>query len=311
MADNKSQGFKSPPTMRNDLPYIEWKQELEIWSDFTDLSAGRQGGALFLTLTGKARQAVLAGVSRLQLKSDNGVKEITDCLDELYLKDKSQSGFTAYEDFTNYRRPSHISIQDYLVEFNLKYSRLKTFDMKLPEGILAYYVLKCANLTEEQSNICRATCSSLTYKDMRSQIEKVTSNTNTSCADTSHGEEQAMGVQTQFYGYEHVEDSDPYEVDEDEDSPYDTFYSKNQSYRSQYAQPTTSPSSSKPRLNPPDEFGNTTQCTFCHSTYHWRGRCPDAARSSSAPRRNAWHRRPGRGRGGQYGRGTPSYDRPL
>ena len=65
MAESKSVSFfKSPPQMREGLSYVEWKKELEIWCDFTDLPTEKLGGALFLTLTGKARQAVLAEVPR-------------------------------------------------------------------------------------------------------------------------------------------------------------------------------------------------------------------------------------------------------
>ena len=48
--------------MREGLTYEDWKKELNIWRKFTDLSKQRQGGALFLTLTGKARETVLAEV---------------------------------------------------------------------------------------------------------------------------------------------------------------------------------------------------------------------------------------------------------
>ena len=41
--------MKEPPLMREDLLYSEWKKELDIWSDFTDVTAERQGGALYLT----------------------------------------------------------------------------------------------------------------------------------------------------------------------------------------------------------------------------------------------------------------------
>lgn len=307
MADSKP-SYRAPPLMRDQLPYVEWKKELEIWSDCTELTKERQGGALFLTLVGKARQAVHAGVSGDKIKSDKGVKEITDCLDELFMKDKSQSGFAAYDDFTSYWRPPHTSIQDYLVEFNLKYSRIKSFGMTLPEGVLAYYLLKCADLTAEQNNICRATCSSLTYKDMRSQIEKVTSNMDSSNA--SHSDEQVTGVQSQYYGYEYPEETEQYDFAyEDEDSTCDTFYSKQQPYRSQYVQRPVGSSSPKPHLNPLDEFGNHTKCSFCHSIYHWVARCPENARSLSAPRRNTLYR--GRARGGRGSRGGTSHGQYL
>ena len=44
--------YKSPPVIKEGLLYSEWKKELAIWSDFTDLEKKKQGGALFLTLTG-------------------------------------------------------------------------------------------------------------------------------------------------------------------------------------------------------------------------------------------------------------------
>ena len=58
--------------MKEGLLYSEWKKELGIWSDFTDLEKKKLGGALFLTLTGKARQAVLAEVTRDELKKETG-----------------------------------------------------------------------------------------------------------------------------------------------------------------------------------------------------------------------------------------------
>ena len=93
-------------------------------------------------------------------------------------KDKGQSAFEAYDDFTNYRRPSDCTIQNYIVEFNFKYNKIKTHDMPLPECVLEYYLLKCANLTEEQTNLCKATSTQLDYKTMHIQIEKVSSNIN-------------------------------------------------------------------------------------------------------------------------------------
>ena len=56
--------FKAPPAMRDDLPYSEWKKELKIWCDFTDVDKKKQGGALFLTLSGKARQSVLSEIDQ-------------------------------------------------------------------------------------------------------------------------------------------------------------------------------------------------------------------------------------------------------
>ena len=136
-----------------------------------------------------------------------GVEEITKCLDELF-KDKSQSAFAAYDAFTSYRRSRDTSIQDYIVEFNLKY-KINIHHMKLPDAVLAYYLLKCANLSEEHSNICKATCSDLTYKNMRSQIEKVTADlsSTTGCQSDYH-------VQPQYCIFEGNEGLQDFEYEE-------------------------------------------------------------------------------------------------
>ena len=79
--------------MREGLSYEDWKSDIDIWSDFTDLAPEKQGGAVFLTLVGKAQQTVRAGVTRETMKSATGLADIIKCLDALYLKDAAHSGF--------------------------------------------------------------------------------------------------------------------------------------------------------------------------------------------------------------------------
>ena len=311
--------YRQPPAMRDDLPYAEWKKELNIWSDFTDLDEKRQGGALFLTLTGKAREAVLAGVTRDKIKSDKGITEIVTCLDELYLKDENQCAFTAYDDFTSYRRSHNMSIHDYIVEFNLKYNRIKTHDMKLPDAVLAYYLLKCANLSEEQTNLCKATCADLTYKSMRSQIEKVTSAVSDPDRSQPHAEFQPQFFTYDDY-YQYEEDYDYNDRDEENvnEEQHDTYYAQPSRYRTRppYTQQWPGRGRSqraagppRPRQNPPDEFGNPSRCNFCRSVYHWIDRCPDAPRPSGGPRGRGFAR-PARGRGAHQSAHFTTGDKP-
>ena len=87
--------FKAPPAMRDDLPYSEWKKELKIWCDFTDVDKKKQGGALFLTLSGKARQSVLSEIDTDKLATDNGIQLITNadpvCLSHNFINCKSKT----------------------------------------------------------------------------------------------------------------------------------------------------------------------------------------------------------------------------
>ena len=322
----KKLNFNSPPVMRDDLTYKEWRADLEIWSDFTELDAVKKGGAVFLTLTGKAQQTVRASVSRDKLKAQDGLNAVLVCLDKLYLKDETSSGFAAFEDFVSYRRPSDTSIQDFLIEFNLKQSRCASHKLKLPDGVLAYYLLKCANLSDEQANICKATCGSLTLADMQKQIERITSTAGR--PDKSNSDSQNVTVHPQYYSVEdeedycYVEDSFDYGVNaegEDEGNSCEAYYAQpsqhqNPNYRSNMPrrrvswtrQPQGAQGTSLPRLNTPDEYGNPTRCSFCRSTYHYVGNCPDAAKHTAARgrgtpiyRRAGGRGRAARGRGGQ------------
>ena len=66
-----------------------------------------------------------------------------------------------------------MSLDDYLIEFNLKYHKINNLGMKLPSGVLAYFLLNGANIGQDRMEICRATCSDLTYDKMKDTIEKV------------------------------------------------------------------------------------------------------------------------------------------
>ena len=77
--------FKSSPALNENSVYEQWEKEIAIWQAFTDLSSEKQGPTIFLTLSGKAREAVLElGVSKLTDKS--GVKNVISKLDTLYLE---------------------------------------------------------------------------------------------------------------------------------------------------------------------------------------------------------------------------------
>lgn len=270
--------IKSPPLMREGLSYKEWKEDVYIWSDVTDLPPKKQAGAVFLSLTGKAQTSVRASVSREEMSSELGLKTVLGCLDKLYEKDAAHSGYTAYENFTEFRRPANMSTEDYLIEFNIRYSKIKSLEMTLPDGVLAYYVLKCANLSEEQINICKATCDTLTYELMRKQIERVTSS---AAKNKNNDNELPVQFYTEFE--EHPEES---HFDADGSQYYDEFELDQPTESTFYTHPSSRGGrpfrhQNNSRINAPDQYGNPSKCSFCHSIYHYRGACPDANQASN------------------------------
>ena len=90
--------YKAPPLLKEDSNYELWKKEIKLWKTFTDLDAKKQGPAICLSLTGKACEAPLE-LSVENLKSDTGVVQLLVKLDDLYLKDKDQLAYAAYDSF--------------------------------------------------------------------------------------------------------------------------------------------------------------------------------------------------------------------
>ena len=53
MASNNH--LKAPTVFQEDEDYLGWKDDVEIWQMFTSLEKKKQGPAVYLSLTGRAR----------------------------------------------------------------------------------------------------------------------------------------------------------------------------------------------------------------------------------------------------------------
>ena len=50
--------IKAPPVFNEEEDYLNWKNDLEVWKLFTDTEKRKMSPAVYLTLTGRAREAV-------------------------------------------------------------------------------------------------------------------------------------------------------------------------------------------------------------------------------------------------------------
>ena len=133
---------KHPPEMSEDMSYEDYKKEIRMWSEFTELPPEKIGPAIYFSLKGKYRATVLAEVKSDQIKAKDGISTILECLDRLYAQNKAESSYAAFDDFINFKRPENMNIRDYVIEFNLKLKKILSHDLVLPEGVLAYFLLQ-------------------------------------------------------------------------------------------------------------------------------------------------------------------------
>ena len=70
---------KVPPQLSNFKNYNDWVRLVNIWTKLTDLEPERQGPTLFMSLSGKALEAILE-LDDKDISSKDGVKLIVEKL---------------------------------------------------------------------------------------------------------------------------------------------------------------------------------------------------------------------------------------
>ena len=281
--------YKNPPTMRSGLSYDDWKKELKIWQRAITLDSKQQGVVLLLSLEGRPRETVLAEVKEEAYDKDDIVTVIIACLDGLLKKEKSETQYGAFDEFITFRRPKSQSIEKFIQDFNLRYTKVKHLEMPLPDGVLAYALLKCCNLTDDQTQLCRATVTDLTYDNMKKQIKKVAESAENPSASTSVPVNYSRNFEcsnsaNDFYDEDYDwDESDQYDYQDDQptdasdETVRDALYSHGPSRghsagrgsRGGYFR-------GKQSRNGYDDMGNIRTCRYCKSIYHMLSECPDA-----------------------------------
>ena len=80
--------LKAPPVLSEEDEYLNWKNDINVLEMFTDIAKKKRGPAVYLSLRGRARDAVRE-IPFAELGTDDGMKKIMDKLDTLFLKDLS------------------------------------------------------------------------------------------------------------------------------------------------------------------------------------------------------------------------------
>ena len=80
-----------PPALLKDK-YCTWKKEMQIWELATSRDKTKRALIVFLSLEGEAREAILE-LDTAVLNSEDGMKNLYEKLDTLFLEDINQSAF--------------------------------------------------------------------------------------------------------------------------------------------------------------------------------------------------------------------------
>ena len=99
------------------------------------------------------RDEVFEQITITDLKAENGFETLLAFLDRELQKDDISANYDKFNDFEEFRRSPDHSIHEYITKFDQLYNRIVKRKMNLPSSILAFKLLKCANLTTDEHMI--------------------------------------------------------------------------------------------------------------------------------------------------------------
>ena len=144
----------NPPTFNKEKNYERFKQELLAWKEITDLRQDKQGIAIALSLPeedeSKIREKVFDQIPLDDLKSEDGFTVLLNFLDQHLAKDDLSDSLEKFEDFEDFKRAEGQSINEYVATFDAKYRKVEKKKMTLPSEILAFKLIRKANITKEE-----------------------------------------------------------------------------------------------------------------------------------------------------------------
>ncbi|CAG2196723.1 unnamed protein product [Mytilus edulis] len=237
--------FKNPPTFDpRSMTYETWKNEISVWQLVTDLKVDKQALAVSLTLTGNAREVAM-DVPAADLAKEDGMAKLITQLDKAFLRDDKDKAYEAYKNFDTFVKTENLSMSDYIIEFDKRYSKSKKYDMTLPEAVLAFKLLDNAGLSSRDKQLALTASSDVKYTSMKSALQRI-------FGERMSGPSENTGIVPSIT----IKQEPVY-----------------------YTQHNKGSKSKEKGTNPLNRFGKRTKCAVCQSVFHWAKDCPDKVNS--------------------------------
>ena len=134
--------------------YELYKEKLLAWQMVTDIPVDKQGIVIALTLPNddkhKIQEEVFSQIGREKLSQENGLDTLINFLDSKLMKDDLSDSLEKFEEFENFQRVNGQNITEYIAAFDSRYRKMEKFKIKLPSEILAFKLLRRANISKEE-----------------------------------------------------------------------------------------------------------------------------------------------------------------
>ena len=178
-----------------------------------------------------------------------------------------------------------MSVGNYIIESEKLYTKIKNFNITLPDGDLSFRLLKSVNISTRHKELVRATLTELKYDNTKGQFKKIFSDPKTSVSDTKS--EPYIKLKT-------PDDTSPtyYHRGNVNRGLYRSRINKANSFRNSNSVSYNSNFNGKYRkINPVNKDGEITGYSVCGSIYYWIKSCSDSYninKSQNIIRKSKW-----------------------
>ena len=275
----KSCNVKNPPKLTEGTDYEQWRHNVAVWIELTDLEKPKLGLALHMALEGRA-QIASSELTIAQLKHNDGVDKILEKLDAIFLPETGRRQFATFRELYRLRRDESMNIDKFISNFEHIAFRLKSLAVNLPDSVLAFLLLEATNLEESQNQLILSSMTEIKYDAMKAALRRVFGGQNPSqkftviktekmfdesCSETLY----ARGMQQQFP----ARGRGSYRGRGGQSSYRGSQFTYNNS--ANYAARYNNNNYSR-KENVKDQDGNVLRCIICGSKFHFAKQCPDS-----------------------------------
>lgn len=271
---------KWPPKFVDESAYENWKKDIGIWCELTELKKEKQALAIHLSLDGRARQAS-SELDLGVLKKDDGVDKLLEKLDGLFLVDKGRRQFAAFQDLYHLRRSSDMEVRKFVSVFEHTYFKFTSQGMSLPDPVMAFMLLASCRLGDSEQQLVMSAISDVSYSNMKGALNRIfAGEMSAQLESTPVGPGCGVKSEPVFMGEEMKGQSEG--VVKEEEALYVSGFQRGRSgFRGgrrgrQSTRARGHLRSSTRRQNPLGPDGRVTRCMICDSRFHWVRNCPDA-----------------------------------
>ena len=104
------------------------------------------------------------------MNADDGVDVLIKQLDTVFKKEAIDEAYSLFE---SYKRKPEETVSDYIIEFEHRYSKVKKFEMALPDSVLVYKLLEGAWLSQKERKLVLTAVNKLEFSAIKSALKRI------------------------------------------------------------------------------------------------------------------------------------------